>query len=169
MPAADTRAFRSRYQKDPTAAVYTYRARTNGGPGDPLRAEAVVEHGGVRYPVAVNEKIGGPGDEPTPGDLMLAALVSCKALAIQMVAASMRIELADLSVDAEAEVDHRGVLMMGGVRPGFLSIRCRVRVAAKEGTPREAVERMLAGAEQCCAVTDTYRNGTPIETAHEIA
>src|SRR5262245_28300636 len=102
---------RERYAREPEAARYTYHARVDdAGADDPMHATAVsVGHPGPSYTVTLNERIGSSGQEPTPGDLLLAALASCQAMSVKMVAASLRVRLLAIEVDVWGDVDHRGV------------------------------------------------------------
>lgn len=165
------RPLRERYAEDPAAARYTYNVHVvDADLDDPMHAVARSgSHPGPDYRVSVNEKIGGSGGEPTPGDVLLAALATCKAMSIKMVANALRIQLAALAVEIEGELDHRGVLMMpGGARPGFEAIRCAVRVTVAPGTSPELVHKLEAACELCCAVTDTIRNATPLATTFAV-
>jgi len=165
------RPLRERYQRDAEAARYTYRVRSSAAAlDDPLHVEVASDaHGGASWRVSVNERVGGSGDELTPGDLILAALTSCQALSVKMVAANMGIELASLEVEAEGDVDHRGVMMLPGAqRVGFERVRCRVRLEFPSGTPPERIRALLQAAEYVCAVTDALRHATPLETVFEV-
>jgi uncharacterized OsmC-like protein len=161
---------RARYAKQPDDARYTYRVRLEAAElDDPLHISArSVGHGEAAYRVTVNERIGGSGHEPTPGDLLLAALATCKAMSVKSVAAALGIELRSLEVDVAGDVDHRGVLLMPGAsRPGFEWLRCTVRLTTGPGTDAAALRKLEHASEQCCAVTDTLRNATPLETIFE--
>lgn len=155
-----------RYAAEPAAARYTYCVGVDADAAeldDPWHVTATARaHGGKSYRMTINEKIGGSGFEPTPGDVLLAALAACQAMTFKSVAAAMGIRLTSLAVDVEGEVDHRGVLLMAGARAGFESITCLVRFAAAPGTDRRALAQLTAAAEKACAVTDTIRNATPL-------
>jgi uncharacterized OsmC-like protein len=164
------RPLRQRYQNEPEAARYTYHVRSSVEPGDALHASVEsLSHPGLTFKLSVNERIGGSGAEPTPGDVMLAALAGCKALAVAMVASSIRVRVSSLQVDVWGELDHRGVLLMpGAARPGFEKVHCRVRLRVAGGTPDEQLDRLKFAGEVCCAMTDTLRNATPLETSYEV-
>jgi uncharacterized OsmC-like protein len=137
---------------------------------DPLHAMVEsVSHAGLGLQVSVNERIGGSGTRPTPGDLLIASLSSCKALALAMVASTLGVKVLRLEVDVWGDLDHRGVLLMpGATRVGFESVKCRVHLEVAEGTPQEKLDRLKMGGELCCALTDTIRNPTVLETSYEV-
>ena len=154
--------FRKHYAANPEEARYTY-TMSSVADDRALFAAAVSEsHGKVRYEATLNEKLGGSGTDPTPGDLMLGALVTCQALSLKVVAMAMGIALSSLTVEAEGDVDHRGVLMLDGVRAGFEEIRLTVRYQLAADPPPERVERWLQAAERSCAVTDALRHPTSV-------
>jgi uncharacterized OsmC-like protein len=136
---------------------------------DAIHVEATSPaHGGSSWKVSVNERIGGTGGEPTPGDLLLAALASCQTLTLKMTAAALGVRLTSLVVVAEGDIDHRGVLLMDpNVRPGFTEIRLHVRVEAPGADP-DRLRRVLEAASRSCAATDALRNGAPIQVSQEI-
>ncbi len=161
---------RKRYHQEPDAARFTYRvsARTSD-PSDPLHVDArSVSHPGAGWRVSVNERVGGTGEDITPGDLLLSSLAACQALSVQMVAANLGLELEDVEVEASGDVDHRGVLLIPGAqRTGCEGISCRVRITPKSDTPKEALELLTQFADQVCAVSDNLRNPTAVETTYE--
>lgn len=161
---------RERYKTDPEAARYTYHARSVAESGDALHASVEsVSHAGLAFRLSVNERIGGSGTEPTPGDVLLASLAGCKALAVAMVASAMNVRVSCLTIDVWGELDHRGVLLMpGAARVGFESLRCRVCIRVAGDTSAEQLERLKFAGEACCALSDTLRNATPLETAYEV-
>jgi uncharacterized OsmC-like protein len=174
MNKVDVRAIhkplRARYTNEPEAARYTYHVRSVAEPDDTLHTSVEsVSHAGLALRLSVNERIGGSGTEPTPGDVLLASLAGCKALAVAMVASSIGVKLLSLEVDVWGELDHRGVLLMPGAsRVGFESLRSRVRARVAAETSAEQLERLKFAGEVCCAMTDTIRNATPLETTYEV-
>ena len=161
---------RARYKEDPDAARYTYRVRASGDSSDPRRATVEsIGHPGASWSVSINEKIGGEGSLPTPGDLMLAAWAACQTLAVQMAAALLRIQVRSVEVLAWGDVDHRGVMLMQGAeRVGSESMRCRVRILVEPGIDEALLEKLKLASEATCGVTDNLMHQTPLETSFEI-
>jgi len=153
------------------SARYTYRvAVADSMLIDPIHVSArSLGHPGPEYRVSVNEKIGGSGEEPTAGDLLLAALAVCKAMSVKSVACHLGIQITALEVDVDGDIDHRGVLLMpGAARAGFETIRCKVRIAVADGTDALALKKLESASEACCAATDTLRNATPLITTFDV-
>ena len=160
---------RQKYASDPEKAKYTYHVRATGG-DSPLGVNATSRsHPGTDWSVSVNERVGGAGEQITPGDLLLGALCSCQALSIQMVAANLGIKIEHLVVDATGEVDHRGVLMMpGGARVGLPEARLEARLRVAAGTNPKLVQKLMHVARKTCAVTDTLENLTSVQISMEL-
>jgi uncharacterized OsmC-like protein len=75
----------------------------------------------------------------------------------------MAVEIVELEVEATAEADVRGTLLVSPeVRVGFKGMRLRVRLELADGTPPAHRSRLVQLAEQCCVVLDTLRDGVPI-------
>lgn len=158
---------RAQYKSAPGTALVTDHARTTGtDPRDPFHATVEPMTGcGVAVPVGVHRAVGGPHDAPTPGDILCAALASCQDSAVRMVANLLGVELEFLEVEVTAEADVRGAMAMDGQVPvGFQTMRCDVRLRAKEGTSPEVLEKLRAAAERCCVVQQTLRNPPPVQT-----
>jgi uncharacterized OsmC-like protein len=162
---------RERYRDEPESAVQ--RLHVRGGESDltdPLHAEC----GPVQLPDVVwrsgaHAAVGGDGDTPCSGDVLLGALAACQEITLRMVAANMGIELRTLTVDVEADWDPRGTLAMGREFPvGLRSIRCRTSVTIDEDANGERAERLLRSAERYCVVLDTLRTGVDVDATIEV-
>ena len=87
-----------------------------------------------------------------------------------MMANRLGVELEFLEVEVHGEVDVRGTLLMGkNVPVGFQSMRCDVRLRAKEGTKPELLEKLRIAAERCCVVQQTLRNPPHIQTTFDMS
>jgi uncharacterized OsmC-like protein len=137
---------------------------------DPLHCAMVPEAAqDVRWSSGAHPGVGGVGDVPCSGDLLLGALAACQEITIRMVAAAMGIELEALEVEAVGELDLRGTLGMDRDVPvGFASIRCESRVTVKDDGRPERARRLLENAEKYCVVLNTLRAGVPVESAFEL-
>jgi uncharacterized OsmC-like protein len=162
---------KARYQDEPAAARITLRVKS--GPSDlsdPLHCaispEAAPE---VTWRSGAHPGVGGAGDVPCSGDLLLGALAACQEVTIRMVAAAMGIELEALQVEAIGDLDLRGTLGMDrGVPVGFSSIRCQTRVSIKDDGRPERAKRLLENAERYCVVLNTLRAGLPVESTFDL-
>ena len=111
------------------------------------------------------KSVGGGASGPTPAWLMRAALAACDATLVAMEAARDGIELTDLEVSVESESDFRGVLGVDPtVRPGPLSMRVGIRVAAINATD-EQLRAIVERAESRSPVRDALARELPMRTA----
>ncbi len=158
---------RQRYGESPESAPVVLSVR--GGRSDladPLHCivapESVPEavlHAGA------HPAVGGDGDVPCSGDLLLAALAACQETTVRMVAANMGIDLEELAVSVEGDWDPRGTLAMGKEFPiGITAIRAHTRVVVRGDERGERAERLLRSAERYCVVLSTLREGVPVES-----
>lgn len=163
---------RAEYETTPKCAMVTDRARTGGvALDDPLHSEVYpMPETGVKVPIGVHRGVGGLHDAPTPGDLLCAALAACQDSTFRMVANIMGVELEELTVDVTADVDLRGSLLMDSQVPiGFQSMRSKVHYRAKPGTSPERLASLEKGAQRCCIVGQTLKQGVPIQTTFDPA
>ena len=159
---------KTRYQEQPDAARITLRVKSSASDlADPLHCAITPEAApDVRWSSGAHPGVGGIGDVPCSGDLLLGALAACQEITIRMVAAAMGIELEALEVEAIGELDLRGTLGMDRDVPvGFSSIRCESRVTVKDDGRPERAKRLLENAERYCVVLNTLRGGVPVESA----
>jgi len=163
---------KARYQEQPDAARITLRVKSaTSDLADPLHCAMVPEAvPDVRWSSGAHPGVGGVGDVPCSGDLLLGALAACQEITIRMVAAAMGIELEALEVEAIGELDLRGTLGMDRAVPvGFSSIRCESRVTVRDDGRPERARRLLENAEKYCVVLNTLRAGVPVESAFELS
>ena len=158
---------KARYQSDPTAAKITLRVKSSASDlADPLHCAIMPEAApDVTWQSGAHPGVGGVGDVPCSGDLLLGALAACQEVTIRMVAAAMGIELEALEVEAIGDLDLRGTLGMDREVPvGFSAIRCQTRVTIKDDGRPERAKRLLENAERYCVVLNTLRGGVPVES-----
>jgi uncharacterized OsmC-like protein len=161
---------RARYRTEPSAALVTDHAATIGAEvDDPLHSAVEPMPGcGVTVPIGVHRGLGGLHDQPTPGDMLCAALAACQDSAVRLVANLLGVELESLVVEVTGQVDLRGTMALDMQVPvGFQSMRCRVELRPKEGTDPQRLQRLYAAAERSCVVQQTLRSGVPIETVFQ--
>ena len=162
---------KARYQAQPDAARITLRVKSSPSDlADPLHcAMAPAAVPDVTWRSGAHPGVGGVGDVPCSGDLLLGALAACQEVTTRMVAAAMGIELEALEVEAIGELDLRGTLGMDRETPvGFRSIRCETRVTIKDDGRPERARRLLENAERYCVVLNTLRGGLPIESTFDL-
>jgi uncharacterized OsmC-like protein len=157
---------RQRYKEDPRAAQIRLKVRSaQADLSDPLHCAALpVSTPEITWRSGAHPAVGGNGDVPCSGDLLLGALAACQETTIRMVAANMGIELESLEVEIEADWDARGTLAMGDYPIGLTAIRCTTRVTVPQDVRGERAERLLRSAEKYCVVLNTLRNGVPVDS-----
>ena len=159
------------YQTQPDKARITLRARSSHSDlSDPLHCAITPEAApDVVWKSGAHPGVGGVGDVPCSGDLLLGALAACQEVTIRMVAAAMGIEIQALEVEAIGDLDLRGTLGMEREVPvGFSGIRCETRVTIKDDGRPERARRLLENAERYCVVLNTLRQGVPVESAFQL-
>lgn len=163
---------RAQYKSSPHAARVTDHARTTGtDSSDPFHSIVEPMPGcGAALPVGVHCAIGGLHDAPTPGDILCAALAACQDSSVRMVANILGVELEFLAVEVTGDVDVRGAMAIDKQVPvGFQSMRCDVRLRAKQGTNPELLDKLRVAAERCCVVQQTLRNPPAVQTTFDMS
>jgi len=159
---------KERYKQEPEAAhVVLHAGSAHSDLSDPLHCAVTPGRGEVWHSGA-HAAVGGTGDVPCSGDLLLAALVACQEVTLRMVAANMGIEIESLDVEIDGDWDARGTLAMGDYPVGLTGIRCRTRVTVKDDGKGDRSARLLRSAERYCVVLDTLRRGVPVDATFEL-
>jgi uncharacterized OsmC-like protein len=159
------------YETEPDKARITLRVKSSQSDlSDPLHCAVSPEATpDVIWKSGAHPGVGGVGDVPCSGDLLLGALAACQEVTIRMVAAAMGIEIQSLEVEAIGDLDLRGTLGMGREVPvGFSGIRCETRVTVKDDGRPERAQRLLENAERYCVVLNTLREGVPVESSFNL-
>ena len=154
-----------RYEAEPEAARISMTARSAASDlSDPLHVAIAPDAvPGVTWPSGAHPGVGGAGDVPCSGDLLMGALAACQEVTLRMVAAAMGIELESVDVEVTGEMDLRGTLAMSRDVPvGLTGVTSRTRIRVKEGTNPERARRLLENAERYCVVLNTLRDGVPV-------
>src|SRR5437588_10675735 len=126
---------KARYLEHPEQAQITCTARSaRSDLTDPLHCEVALDAApGVTIRSGAHAGVGGAGDVPCSGDLLMAALLACQETTIRTVAAAMGLELEALELEAVATADLRGTLAMSKEVPiGMTGVDCRVRVRVRD-------------------------------------
>lgn len=160
------------YKKSPVEAKVTDHARTTGADlADPFHGEVKPgsEGHGIIWEFGVHKGVGGPQDQPVPGDILCAALATCLDSTIRLIANRLGVHLEKLEVDVSANVDLRGTLIVDRDVPvGFQSMECEINIKGEKGTDPSQIKRLLKAAEYSCVVIQTLRSGVPVETSINI-
>jgi uncharacterized OsmC-like protein len=177
MPASnvDVRArqapIRQRYLDSPDGSVEVlsvHGGRSNLA--DPLHVVVSLDSSpDVLVRSGAHPAVGGDGDVPCSGDLLLAALAACQETTLRMVAANMGIDLEELEISVEADWDPRGTLAMGKEFPiGITAIRAHTRVVVCGDEREERAARLLHSAERYCVILQTLQAGVPVESTFSL-
>ena len=156
-----------RYEAEPEAARITMTVRSAPSDlSDPLHVAIAPDAvPGLTWRSGAHPGVGGAGDAPCSGDLLMGALAACQEVTLRMVASAMGIELEAVEVEVSGEADLRGTLAMARDVPvGVTGITCRTRVRVKEGTNPERASRLLENAERYCVVLNTLRAGVEVRS-----
>jgi uncharacterized OsmC-like protein len=156
------------YLEDPEQArSLKWAAAINTADTDALHQVVEIGKGyGVCLRLGIDRSIGGQHDLPNPGDLMCAALAACEAAAVRMVADLLGVQILDLRVEVEGAVDARGCLSIDrGVRVGFQTMTCNVRLQVAPGTAPQLIAALQKAAEGSCVNLDTLRSGVPVDVS----
>jgi uncharacterized OsmC-like protein len=161
---------RALYLERPDQAISSKSSRTSSAripAGDPVHGEVEVGSGyGVSLGYALDEKVGGLGDQPNPGDLLCAALAACEDGTIRMAAALLGVELEELEVEVTGDLDVRGTLGIAReVRVGFTELDCSIELKPAPGADARMVRRLVAMAERFCVNLDTLASGTRVSVS----
>jgi uncharacterized OsmC-like protein len=163
---------RERYEADPASAPLTLSVRSAPTDlADPLHCAIVPDAvDDVVWRSGAHPAVGGVGDVPCSGDLLLGALAACQEVTLRMVAANHGLELAAVDVVVEGDWDPRGTLAMGRAFPvGLTAIRCTTTVRFAEEVDDDRAARLLRSAERYCVVLDTLRGGVDVTSTFAVA
>lgn len=162
---------RDQYARDPASAPVVLRAASDSADlSDPLHCSVHADGAPESsFRSGAHPAVGGAGDVPCSGDLLVSALAACQEITLRMVAASMGIELEALEVTVEGDWDPRGTLAMGKQFPiGLTGIRCHTKVVIAGDEKGERADRLLRSAERYCVVLSTLRNGVEVNSTFEL-
>jgi uncharacterized OsmC-like protein len=97
-----------------------------------------------------------------PVEYLLTGLSGCVTTTFIAYAAAQGVKIDELRTELEGDIDVRGFLgVTGEVRPGYNQIRIKFHV--KSDAPRAKLEELVKLARRRSPVSDSIRNGVPIE------
>jgi uncharacterized OsmC-like protein len=142
---------KARYKDDPSAALWTLRAKGRVSQTD---LTCTLESGKPGVPAGLHPATGGDGTRACSGDMLLEALVSCAGVTLAAVSTSMGIELESATVTAEGDLDFRGTLGVAKEIPvGFTKIRLSFEIDTP--APADKVKKLIELTERYCVVYQT--------------
>ncbi|MDZ5079153.1 OsmC family protein [Nesterenkonia sp. HG001] len=152
------RDWSSRIDQDPAQAGLVFRTR-----GEGIGSVATRITSG-RHELVLDEPAALAGDDAgtSPVEAALAGLISCQVVIYRLYAQQLGIELEDISIEAEGDLDVRGLL--GGadeVRPGFSEVRLNVSLTGPESSERYV--ELQRTVDEHCPVMDIFRNPVPVQ------
>jgi uncharacterized OsmC-like protein len=100
-----------------------------------------IEEGAWKLTADLPAQLGGNGSAPTPGVFGRAALGSCLAVGYMLHAAKLRVPIASLEVEVQADFDNGSLLGVGKTPPGYREVRYTVTVEST--APEEDVRRVI--------------------------
>ncbi|HEY9287791.1 MAG TPA: OsmC family protein [Candidatus Dormibacteraeota bacterium] len=161
---------RERYKAEPGAAPIVLRVRSGASDlDDPLHCRVIPDAApDMAWASGAHPAVGGAGDVPCSGDLLIGALAACQETTIRMVATNMGIRLESLDLVVEADWDPRGTLAMGDYPIGLTAIRSHASVTIAGDVNAERAARLLRSAEKYCVVLNTLSKGVPVETSFDL-
>ena len=102
-----------------------------------------------------------PAFDPTPVELVLAALGSCQEITYRAFATAMGIALDGVSAQVEGDIDFRGFFAIDPtVRPGFGALRVNITLRSSAGEAE--IAQLIAAVNSHCPVLDMLN--TPVPT-----
>lgn len=117
-----------------------------------------------KHRITVDEPkgFGGTDEGPNPVELVLAALTTCQAITYRLWATKLGIELASVHVEADGDIDLRGLLGVDdAIRPGYSAVRLRVKLEGPESAER--YKELADAVDGHCPVLDFTSAAIPIE------
>ncbi|RMH46645.1 MAG: OsmC family peroxiredoxin [Alphaproteobacteria bacterium] len=99
---------------------------------------------------------GGTNAGPSPTETAVAALIGCTNVIGHKCADKLGIDIGHLHVDAEFDLDRRGVLLQEEIEVPFRAVR--LRVTADGPASAEDLARVAAETEKFCAVSKLFKN-----------
>lgn len=116
-----------------------------------------------KHQFTVDEPAALAGDDTaaSPVEYALGAIIACQVVVYRLYAEQLGIQVDDIQVDAEGDLDVRGLFGIDeSVRPGFSGIRLAVRISGPES--QERYEELGRTVEARCPVQDLFANATPV-------
>lgn len=108
-------------------------------------------------------QFGGPGDQWSPEDLLVASVVDCFILTFRAIAKASKLPWSTLEASAE------GVLERVDRVTRFTSFTVAATLTVEEGTDVDKARRLLEKAEEACLITNSLTAESHLEASVVIA
>ncbi|WP_449374468.1 OsmC family protein [Arthrobacter psychrolactophilus] len=152
-------AWGERIGANPESAKLTYKVAGVGVGSVATRISAGKHQFTVDEPAA----LAGDDTAASPVEYALGAVISCQVVVYRLYAEQLGIQVDDISIDAEGDLDVRGLFGIdASIRPGFSDIRLTVNISGPES--QERYEELARTVEARCPVQDLFSNATPFST-----
>ena len=144
---------KEKYRQDAASALVTMHAKGTLGEGTACTVET--EH--MTVVSKLHPAAGGDGTGACSGDMLLASLVACAGVTLNVVSKALGIELKSASIEAEGDVDFRGTLGVSKEVPvGMTNIRLHFKLDTEASS--EQVDKLLKLTERYCVIFQTLVN-----------
>lgn len=107
--------------------------------------------------VAPPKQFGGPGDQWSPEDLLMASAVNCLILSFRAIARASKLEWVSIECESCGELDKVDRKVQ------FTNILTKVRLSIPKSGKKEKAERLLIKAEEACLITNSLSCESYIE------
>ncbi|MGH9034730.1 MAG: OsmC family protein [Acidimicrobiia bacterium] len=157
-------AIRMKLEEEPGRAVVRLGAEARLEEGMAVAVQARAFELAVDEPVSV----GGTNTGPSPVQLVLASLASCQAITYRYWSEFLGIRLDALTVQAEGDIDQRGLLgLADGVPAGVTAVRVTITVEGPERAER--YEELRRAVDAHCPLLDIFTQALTVERILEVA
>lgn len=141
---------KEKYRQDAASALVTMHATGTLGAATACTVET--EH--VTVTSKLHPAAGGDGSGACSGDMLLAALVACAGVTLNVVSQALGIELKSAHIDAKGDVDFRGTLGVSKEAPiGMQNVRLDFNLDT-DASP-EQIDKLLKLTERYCVIYQT--------------
>ena len=110
----------------------------------------------VRGHVVINDEASGTDTGPTPMENVLASLLGCDSVIINMVAKTMDFKYSGVDMEADGEVDRRGSRGVVGIRPHFNWVKLKITLKTNESAAR--IEKLKKNVKLRCPVMNLLKD-----------
>ena len=102
-------------------------------------------------------QFGGPGDQWSPEDLLMASVASCFVLSFRAIARASRLEWLSIDCDSRGELDRVDRLTQ------FTSVHTTVSLVIPAGEDESKARKLLEKAEAACLITNSMSATVSLE------
>ncbi|MEZ5572151.1 MAG: OsmC family protein [Halioglobus sp.] len=133
---------------------HLYTVKSAGGSSGHLTSQA---EGLPNITIAPPSQFGGPGDQWSPEDLLMASVSSCLILSFRAIAKASKLEWHSI------ECESSGVLDKVERKMQFTSVLNKVRLFIPSNESQERAQRLIIKAEETCLISNSLSCESHIE------